>query len=197
MNERFWQSLKDIVEARLKVGSTHSFDHVERVTRFAIYIGEKVGADMDVLKASALLHDIARDLEDENPAIDHAEEGAKMAEKILAELGFPRSKIESVVYAIRVHRFRKGEKPKTIEAQILQDADRLDALGAMGIYRTIYHSGRLGRSVEETVKHFKEKILRLPDFMNTLVAKELARKKVKIVKEFVEALEADMRGDIL
>jgi len=93
---------------------------------------------------------------------------------------------------IEVHRFRKGVIPKTLEAKILQDANRLDALGAIGIYRVIVHSCIHKRSIQETIQHFEEKILRLKDFIHTETAKRIAAKKIKIVGDFVKRLKEEI-----
>ena len=91
--------------------------------------------DPDLLRAAALLHDVARPMEDEGFVDDHAKEGVKIAREILKRVGFPESKIGKVAYYIEVRRFRSRVKPETIEAQILQDADRLDVLGAISVAR--------------------------------------------------------------
>ncbi|MEM3715074.1 MAG: HD domain-containing protein, partial [Nitrososphaeria archaeon] len=111
--------------------SHHDRFHVERVYNLAVRIAkeEDSNVDLDVVKAAALLHDVARSMEDEGKIKDHAIEGAKIARRILKEVGFPEAKIEKVVYCIMVHRYRNNLKPEIIEAQILQDADRLDMLG--------------------------------------------------------------------
>ena len=193
--EDIFEKILEKVKGRMGTDHLHGVGHVLRVYYFATKFGEKLHADMDVLKAAALLHDIARPLEDDDPNIDHATLSAEIAKSILEEVGFPKEKIEEVLHAIRSHRFKKGEKPKTLEAKILQDADRLDALGAMGIFRTIYWSGTNKRSVEDTIKHFEEKILKLPELMNTEPGKRMAEERVKIVSEFVQALRAELRRD--
>ncbi len=121
--------------------SHHDRSHVERVYNTAIRIGEAEGADLDVVKASALLHDVARSMEDEGKIRDHASEGAKIAEKILEEVGFPSEKILKVARCIESHRFKKGIQAESLEAQILQDADRLDVIGAVGIARVFMKGG--------------------------------------------------------
>jgi len=193
--EDIFEKILEKVKGRMGTDHLHGVGHVLRVYYFATKFGGKLHADMDVLKAAALLHDIARPLEDDDPNIDHATLSAEIAKSILEEVGFPKEKIEEVLHAIRSHRFKKGEKPKTLEAKILQDADRLDALGAMGIFRTIYWSGTNKRSVEDTIKHFEEKILKLPELMNTEPGKRMAEERVKIVSEFVQALRAELRRD--
>jgi len=123
--------------------SHHDKSHVERVYRLALRIAEEEGGyvDLDVIRAAVLLHDVARAMEDEGKIKDHAFESAEIARKILLDVGFPREKMEKVLYCIRVHRFRDNSKPNILEAQILQDADRLDMLGAIGIARVFNRGG--------------------------------------------------------
>src|SRR3989344_3154168 len=119
---------------------SHDFNHFLRVERLAKRIAKAEKADIEIIEASCLLFDVARILEDEGEVEDHAEEGSKIANEILEKIHFPKAKIEAVCHAILVHRKSKGRKPKTIEAKILQDADYLDALGAVDIARVIASS---------------------------------------------------------
>src|SRR3989344_864713 len=116
----------------------HNFLHIMRVHELAKHIAQKEKADLLIVEAAALLHDIGRKYELINPKINHADKSAELALpflKTLIKIGFPSDKINPVLYAIRNHRFTKGIIPDTIEARVLQDADKLDALGAAGIMR--------------------------------------------------------------
>ncbi len=193
--------------------SHHDRFHVERVYKLALRIAGEVGqpVDLDVLRAAALLHDVARAMEDEGLVDDHAREGARIAHEILRRVGFPRDKIEKVAYCIEVHRFKSGVKPETIEAQILQDADRLDMLGAVGIARVFARAGWSntplhdpsrppkqaydGRS-ETAVNHLLEKILRLKDTLHTEPARRIAESRHRFVKEFVERFLKEWEGEL-
>lgn len=107
-------------------------------------ISGKKGADLEVLALAALLHDIARPLEDSGKVEDHALEGARIARRYLRSLGYPEDKVEAVAHAIEAHRFSRGPEPATLEAKILSDADKLDAIGAVGIARVFMYSGSMG-----------------------------------------------------
>lgn len=135
-----FEKIKDRSEEFLRL-SHHDKFHVDRVCRLAVRIAEEEKADLDVVRASVLLHDIARAMEDEGRIEDHAVEGAKMAREVLEEVGFPEEKIEKVVHCIQVHRFRKGVETETLEGKILQDADRLDIIGAIGLARVFARGG--------------------------------------------------------
>jgi uncharacterized protein len=189
--KKFEKEIKDFVRKRMK-GISHGIDHVMRVVKLCKYIGEMEGADLDVLIPAAYLHDIARADEIER-GVDHAVEGAKIAAKFLEELGYPEDKVKRIANAISVHRFKLRRTPEDLESKILQDADKLDAIGSIGIYRVIVHSCETNRDIEDTIEHFKEKILKLPELLHTKTAKELAKEREEVVKCFLENLERELR----
>ena len=115
----------------------HDRTHTIRVHRLSRIIGEKEKADLLVLEAAALLHDIGRSYEH----VDHAEKSAEIATGLLKECQFPEDSTPRVLYAIRMHRFSKGTEPETLEAKILQDADRIDIGGATGVAMTFDYGG--------------------------------------------------------
>jgi len=191
--------------------SHHDRYHVERVYNLAVHLAQKENADLDIIKAAALLHDIARSMEDEGSIDDHANQGARMAKKILAETNFPKSKIDEVAYCIETHRFRKGVVPKTIEARILQDADRLDIIGAIGIARVFARSGWSNTPIhdpsippkpqydgksESTVNHIREKLLKIKDTMHTKTARKIAEERHTYIEQFLERLLKEWTAEI-
>ncbi len=166
--------------------SSHDEGHVERVKRWAIYIAKKEGADVDVVKKAAELHDIARG----RP--NHAVEGARMARRILEEQGYNEDFIIKVVHCIETHSFSSKVKPKTLEAKVLSDADKLDAMGAIGIARTFMFSCEKGRDIRDTLRHFEEKLLKLKDLIYTETAKRIAEERYKFMLEFYERLKREL-----
>jgi len=191
--------------------SHHSKSHVERVYNLAVRIAKEERADLDVVKAAALLHDIARAMEDEGKIADHATEGAKMARRVLEEVHFPKEKIDKVIYCIEVHRFKKGMKAESLEAKILQDADRLDIIGAIGIASVFARGGWGNQPIYDpsippkerydgksltTVNHIYEKILKVKDTINTKTAKEIAEERHKFVEQFLERFLKEWNGEI-
>lgn len=179
------------VQTALARPGSHGFDHVERVTALCEQIGRAEGADMDILIPAALLHDIARPLEKEQ-GIPHEQEGARMAEEYLGSIGYDASAIPAIAAAIRTHRFRSAEKPESLEARILSDADKLDALGAVGIARTFMRAGEHGTTIEDGIRHFHEKLLRLPDLMDTKTARQIAQDRHAFLLQFLHRLEEEM-----
>jgi uncharacterized protein len=177
-----------------KAGS-HGMDHTERVTRMCRIIGEAEHADMDVLIPAALLHDIARPLEKEK-GLPHEVEGARMAEEFLAGIGYDRSRIPAIASAIRTHRFSTGNNPETREGKILSDADKLDAMGTVGIARTFMRAAEHGGDIDDAVFHFHDKLLKLRDRMFTETGKKIALVRHAQLEAFLEALEKE-RGNPL
>ena len=126
-------------EARLhfsKAKGSHDWDHTLRVFRLCRKIGTTEGADPLVTQAAAYLHDIGRVYQDLGGGkICHAAKGAVMAEEILAACPIDECRRQNIIHCIAAHRFRKGEKPQTLEAKVVFDADKLDAIGAIGVAR--------------------------------------------------------------
>jgi uncharacterized protein len=188
----------------------HGFDHVERVHNLAMRIARQEEADLEIVDASAWLHDIAHLKEDRNECSCHAEHGSKMAKKILEKKGFPQEKIKGVVHAISVHRFSKGKKAETKEAKILQDADRLDALGAICIARVFQYNGFRGLPVYEpgrkpdkkyhgqetnAINHFYEKILKIkPESFYTRLARKMAKERYCFIEKFLNQFKSEWEG---
>jgi len=175
---------------------THGFSHTERVFNLCLHIGKDEGADLEVLALAALLHDVARPLESAGKVEDHAAEGARIARHFLRSIGYPEVKAEAVAHAIEAHRFSRGPEPRTLEAKILSDADKLDAMGAIGIARVFMYSGEHGRSIEDSLAHFEEKILKLKDLMYTETARRLAEERHRFTEEFIERIRREIEGEI-
>ncbi len=171
--------------------ASHGWEHVLRVFELADRLGKKEGADMEILLVSAILHDVGRMISEDK----HAIASAKLSENLLRDLGFPEEKIKRIVHCILAHSFSSGISPETLEAKILSDADKLDALGAIGIARVFMYSGEKGRSVRDSIKHFKEKILKLKDLLYTEEAKRIGESRDLFVREFLERLEKELRGE--
>jgi uncharacterized protein len=214
IKESFFKELKEKIQPYYEEGGSHAFDHSQRVYNLALKIGKKEKADLDVIKAAALLHDVARLKEDNKEVECHAEHGAEMAEKILREMNFPEDKIKNVVHSIKVHRDSKKLTPETKEAKILQDADRLDALGAITIARMFSTGGKFdiplykpeipfGKNVypgyksDSTIHSFYARILKIkPETFHTPLAKKLAAARYKFVEKFLNQFFKEWEGKL-
>jgi uncharacterized protein len=185
-------------------GSSHDWLHIERVWKLAERIAKKEGADVEIVEIAALLHDIG------DWKFHGGDElaGGVLASKIMTGLGFPSVKIDHVVAIVNGVSFKGAGVPTpmdTIEGKCVQDADRLDALGAIGIARCFAYSGHAGRALyspltrnvsmhgtfEEYKKsnstaldHFHEKLYLLRDRMNTSYGRELAEERHNFMKDF-------------
>jgi len=123
----------------------HDWTHIERVRALAVRIGKKEKADLFVVEAAALLHDIGRKAEMESGGLFcHAEKGAEIAGIILKKLGLGEGEMANIVHCVGSHRYRKSNAPETIEAKVLFDADKLDSIGAVGIARIFLFAGNAG-----------------------------------------------------
>ncbi|MDI9610327.1 MAG: HD domain-containing protein [Archaeoglobales archaeon] len=159
---------------------------MQRVVKLAKLIAEREGANLEIVLKSAELHDCARDKD------NHAIESAKLAREILKSQGCSEDFVEAVAHAIEAHSFSAGIMPRTLEAKVLSDADKLDALGAIGVARAFMVAGEKGRSIEETLKHFEEKLLKLKDLLYTETARKLAERRHEFLKRFYEEIRKDL-----
>jgi len=189
MNEPI-EKIRRYVRSELGAAGSHGMDHTERVTHLCRIIGQCEHADLDILIPAALLHDIARPLEKEK-GLPHEAEGARMAEVYLASVNYNPVLIPAICAAIRTHRFRSDDKPETREAKILSDADKLDAMGAVGIARTFMRAAEYGGDITDAVAHFHDKLLKLKDLMYTETGRDIAQKRHAILITFLQDLEQE------
>ncbi|TXT56487.1 MAG: Ribonuclease Y [Candidatus Thorarchaeota archaeon] len=169
----------------------HAYDHSRRVFSIAKKIGESMGADMKILLSAALLHDIGR-IRERETGVSHSIISGKMSTKFLDSIGFSKREIEMVKDAIRTHRFSEGLEPNTLEGKILSDADKLDAIGAIGVYRTIAHSVETGVGMKGFLRHADEKLLKLRNHMYTEAARQMAVRKHKILSIFIQEIRKEL-----
>jgi len=129
----------------LEAAGSHDWDHTQRVAALCDRIGRVENADLTILRMAAYLHDIGRCHQDRSSGAQcHARAGARMAAAILAEVSLSESAKQNIIHCIRSHRFRENHAPETLEAQVLFDADKLDAIGAVGVARAYLFAGEVG-----------------------------------------------------
>ena len=195
-------------------GSGHDWFHVERVWKTAKYLGAKEKADLFVVELAALLHDIA------DWKLNDGDEkaGLKKVEKWLVENAVNQKEKEHILFIIDNMSFSKeleGKRINTVEGFVVQDADRLDALGAIGIARTFAYGGKHDRTLYDpsiepkffddfkeykkykttSLNHFYEKIILLKDRLNTKSAKELGEKRHQFVENYLKQFLAEWECD--
>lgn len=180
--------------------SGHDPLHAFRVRNLAVRIASITSADVEIVEATALMHDVGHESGRDN----HVMRGATLAAGILSKCGFPETKIDPVVVCIEHHHWKPGragdpQRP-TAEYQAFADADRLDALGAIGIARTFAFGGAHGRPIWNpepeavpqapygisSIHHFYEKLFHLPGDMYTEPGRCLAALRVSVIKQFLE-----------
>jgi uncharacterized protein len=190
---------------------SHDWDHTLRVLRLCEMMGPAENADMDVLRIAAYLHDIGRDLQDaSNGTICHAEKGAQMAGPMVAALPLSIKQKQNIIHCIRSHRFRNDHKPGTTEARVLFDADKLDAIGAVGVARAFLFAGEVGArlhnpdldaentrpySIDDTgYREFKVKLCKIKDRMLTTEGRKWARERHAFMHDFFNRFLAEHEG---
>jgi uncharacterized protein len=192
---------------------SHGWDHTLRVIRLCEHIGPIENADMTVLLIAASLHDIGRYHQDRsNGQICHAEKGAVMAKSIIQDLPLSDKQKSNIIHAIKTHRFRGENAPETTEAKVLFDADKLDAIGAVGIARAYLFAGELGArlhnpdnnikntksySKDDTgYREFKKKLCKIKDRVLTAEGYEMAKKRHKFMVNFFDRFMKEYKGNI-
>jgi uncharacterized protein len=213
------KKLKEIANKLLTKCPAHDITHVDRVYEMSLKLAKGNDVDLEVIEAAALLHDIGGKKELDNPSLDHSVEGAKMAKKILQDLDYPEEKIKHIQDCIVTHRYRTNRKPKTLEAKIIFDADKLETVGAIGIARIFVWIGtnnakiyekvdldeyakenlggkRMGRikdhSKYNAYVNWETKTKHVLKFLYTDKAKEIAKDRLKFTKKFFDRLDKEI-----
>jgi len=181
----------------------HGFSHILRVYRLCERIGRQENANLTIVRAAALLHDVEGDVDVRE---EHHLAAARFAEKTLLKEGWSAEAIKAVVHCIRAHRFRDdSEKPQTLEAQVLFDADKIDAIGAVGVARAVAYAVRAGMDVyappsdlylssgkyepgeSQTVAHeYLFKLRHIKDRLFTPSGRSLAAERHELMVKFFE-----------
>jgi len=202
------KSLAEEVKTRMSNDSAHDFEHVMRVYKNAEKICKKEKCNSKLVLTAVLLHDIVSYPKSDKRSNLSSIHSSELSKKILKNYDFSKEEIKIVSDAIRDHSFSKNKIPDTLEGKILQDADRLDAIGAIGIARVFAVAGYERRpfynkndpfckhrnpdDTKWTLDHFYKKLLRLESFMNTSSGKSEAKKRIKFLKNFVHELENEI-----
>lgn len=200
-----YQSLASDLLAFLPEDSTdgsHDLSHIHRVWMNVRRLQDKEGGDLEALLAATLLHDCVA-VEKNSPLRSQASTlSANKAASILQRMGWPAPRIELVAHAVQAHSFSAGVEPLTLEARILQDSDRLDAIGMIGVARCFYIAGRMGSALYDitnptaigrpyqdkrfTIEHFHTKLLSLASGFQTVEGARLAAVRHARLKGFLD-----------
>ena len=193
---------KEFAEACFtRASGSHDWEHTLRVYRLCEIMGPSENADMDVLRIAAYLHDIGRIFQDASAgAVCHAEKSAQMAEPLVEKLPLTDNQKRNIIHCVRSHRFRNHHQPDTIEAKILFDADKLDAIGAVGVARAFLFAGEVGARLHNPdveaedarpysendtgYREFKVKLCKIKDRMLTAEGRKLACERHAFMEDF-------------
>lgn len=182
---------------------SHDWGHTLRVYNLCVRIGKTENADMAVLASAAYLHDIGRTYEDMSRGkICHAEKGAEIALEFLQNSSFSSEQKANIIHSIRCHRFRGRNRPESLEAKILFDADKLDSIGAVGVGRAFQFAGEVGAvlhnpdidpkeseaySINDTAyREFMVKLSGIKDRIMTLEGRRIAEERSRFMELFFE-----------
>lgn len=191
----------------------HGFDHIQRVYALAERIAQAEGADLEIVRAAALLHDAGGGETGGSGRAEHQHLSAEFARQVLEAEGWPEERIAAVQHCIRAHRFRGKEQPESLEAQVLFDADKLDVLGAFGVARTIAYDVTIGQPIyAEPSQRFRQsgedepgephssyheflfKLGKVKDRLHTATARKIAEGRHEFLVNFFEQLDAEAHG---
>jgi uncharacterized protein len=204
------ERLAEIARARSGDGPAHDWLHVQRVANVVRQIVAAEGGKLEVAVGAALLHELFNYPKEHPESHLSGERCAEEAERVLYAEKCDEKLIEQISYCIRVHSFSRGIFPETLEAKILQDADRLDAIGAIGVARCFATCAEMKRPFYSTddpfcgerapddksfgVDHFYKKLLKIPDGLHTQTARAIAKRRWDFMREFLEQLAQDVGG---
>lgn len=204
----------------LSADPVHDFRHIERVLALAERVGREEGADLEILRAATLLHDASgatpgAEGAPQGARATHHETSAAFAREVLKGEGWPEARIEAVLHCIRAHRFRGTEAPRSLEAKILFDCDKLDVLGAIGVARAMAYAALAGQPLtgepSETFSatgqkepgephtpyhEFLFKLSKVKDRMFTRTAREIAEERHHYLEEYFERLAREVAGEL-
>ena len=208
---------KDAKKYFVGASGCHDWTHVERVRNLALQIGKKEKADLGIIEIAALLHDIARKKEMEsNGLICHAQESAKLSKPILKKYKLGKEQIANILHCIEAHRFRKSLAPKTIEAKVIYDADKLDGIGTVGIGRIFLFAGYLKNPLytgneryyaqkgidrsytkdDTAIMEYELKLKKIKDKILTKTGRKFAQERHDFMVEFFSRLNKEVVGDL-
>ncbi len=191
----------------------HGFDHILRVLRMAQRLAKAEGADMEIVRAAVLLHDASGAKTGGEKRSEHQHHSAEFAKKILKAEGWSAERIAAVQHCIRAHRFRGDEKPQSLEAKVLFDADKLDVIGAFGVARTLAYDvvmhwpfyaevsdqflntgSKIAGETHSSYHEFIFKLSKIKDKLQTQSAKQIAEGRQKFLNDFFKQLDAEANG---
>ena len=188
--------------------AAHDLSHVKRVVKNALEIQSKEGGNKSVIEAASWFHDLVNYPKDHPDRALASRRSAEAARDILKNTSFSDEDLDRIAHAIEAHSFSADINPDTLEARIVQDADRLDSLGAIGIARTFSVCGNLNRTLFDPddpfamsrplddkafgLDHFEIKLFRIAETLHTKTAQTIARRRINFMRQFMKQLEHEV-----
>ena len=199
----------DFAAQATSADAAHDLTHIKRVIRNTIYLTDIAKVNSWITVPAACLHDCVPVAKDSAQRAQGSKLAADTAIAFLATLPYPEEYLDAVHHAIEAHSYSAGIAPRTPEARVVQDADRLDSLGAIGIARCLLVGGRLDRPLCDpndpfcderepddaryTLDHFYAKLLKLPSTMQTEAGRAEAERRAALMRRYLD----DLRGEII
>ncbi|MEE4293833.1 MAG: HD domain-containing protein [Xanthomonadales bacterium] len=202
------EDLLEFISRDAAADSAHDLSHVKRVVKTTLYLTDIESANIDITLPAAWLHDCVAVAKDSPLRSQASRMAAEAATAYLARIDYPESLLPEIAHAIEAHSFSAGIPCRTLEAKVVQDADRMDALGAIGIARCLAVGGRFNlplfhpedpfcenREPDErswAIDHFYTKLLKLPATMQTQAGRAEAERRADLMRQYLEDLAAEI-----
>jgi uncharacterized protein len=210
--------LKVLIADRFTKDSSHDIAHFSRVYNIALKIQKKEGGDRLIIGVGAFVHDVHRSIQADTGKYCEPKDSLPIVKNLLNKINFPKDKIDGVLHVVEYHEeysfTKKGKTVHDIETLVVQDADNLDAMGAVGIARTFTFGAKFNRPLwipdlsykkkyyadskieESTLMHFESKLLKLLANMNTKAGKQFAKERHQYMVKFVDRFKREWKGDL-
>jgi uncharacterized protein len=206
--DRVQQKCLEFLEKTTPADGAHDISHVRRVVKNCLYLTDIEQANSSITVPAAWLHDCVAVPKNSRLRSQGSKLAAEAAAEFLAEIDYPQELLEDIYHAIEAHSYTAAIPTRTLEAQIVQDADRLDSLGAIGIARCLLVGGHLNRPLCDatdpfcddrepddglyTIDHFYNKLFKLPDTMQTEAGRAEAHRRADLMRDYLDNLRAEI-----
>ena len=198
----------EFVEKSAPADAAHDISHIKRVVKTTLYLTDIEEAKVEITLPAACLHDCVAVPKDSPLRSQGSRLAAEAAVEFLGEIGYPADLLPEIAHAIEAHSFSANIPCQTLEAKVVQDADRMDALGAIGIARCLVVGGQFGSAIFNphdpfcenrepddkayAVDHFYAKLFKLPDTMKTEAGRAEAQRRVGLMQEYLDHLKQEI-----
>jgi uncharacterized protein len=199
MHQAWEQKFKEKLAAEQGsvIDPAHDLAHFERVVATAKALAREEGGDLAVVVPAAWLHDLVNVPKHDPRRAQASRLSARAATAWLREIGYPAGHLEGIAHAIEAHSFSAGIAARTLEAKIVQDADRLDAAGAIGVARCFSVGALLGQPIYRTLDHFHEKLFKIMETLQTEAGRREGQRRTETMRAFLRELGRERGSPVL